>query len=200
MVTGTTKLCTAVTNNIPNTHNYTNLTIRKMNKKITHIIVFTALAMLTSTTLYAQLPEGASPRYIRIAEMGDLADSVNVLGDVTSAGRYIIPEDTNLPELVSFSLGFTPMRGLDSNIDWAKTVIKLKVSRYNASRGKVDVALFKYRYDKPEPAEMFEFDLKNNDLVTVQVRRRPSFGDYVRVVAPVIGVIATSVLLVQNLQ
>lgn len=171
-----------------------------MNKKAIYTTIITAFALLNSLQLYAQLPEGTSDRYIRIAEIGELADSINVWGDVTSAGRYIVPEGTRLPELVSFSFGYTPTRGLDSDIDWAKTVIKLKVSRYNANSKKVNVALFKYRYDKPEPVEMFEFDLQNNDLVTLQVQQKPSFGDYVKVIAPVIGVIATSVLLVENLR
>lgn len=168
-------------------------------KNIVYIIIIAA-AVLSTTNLYGQIPEGMSQRYIRIAEMGELADSVNVWGDVTSSGRYIIPEDTNLPELVSFSLGYTPMRGLESDINWAKTVIQLKVSRYNQARDKVDVAMFKYRYDKPEPADMFDFNLKNNDIVTVQVRRRPSFGDYVKVVAPVVSIVATSILLIENLR
>ncbi|MGM0546877.1 MAG: hypothetical protein ACQEST_09150, partial [Bacteroidota bacterium] len=64
----------------------------------------------------------------------------------------------------------------------------------------VDVAFFRYRYHDPEPVEMFEFDLQNNDLVSVQVRRKPSFTDYVGVVAPVVGVIATSFLLIENLR
>jgi hypothetical protein len=171
-----------------------------MKKKAIYTIIIAAFALANSLQLYAQLPEGTSERYIRIAEIGELADSINVLGDVTSAGRYLVPEDTNLPELLAFSFGYTPTRGLDSDIDWTKTVIQLKVSRYSMSSRKVEVALFKYRYNKPEPAEMFEFDLQNNDLVTLQVRRKPSFGDYVKVVAPVIGVIATSVLLVENLR
>ena len=162
--------------------------------------IITAFLLLSSTILWAQIPEGLSDRYIRIAEMGDLADSVNVWGDVTSSGRYIIPENTTLPELISFSLGYTPMRGRDSDINWAKTLIELKVSRYNESQKIVDVAMFRYRYHDPEPVEMFEFDLQNNDIVSLQVRRRPSFGDYIGVIAPVISVIATSILLIENLQ
>jgi hypothetical protein len=92
------------------------------------------------------------------------------------------------------------LRGNDANIDWAKTQIEVKVSRYNEGRKRVDVALFRYRYHDPEPVEMFEFDLQNNDIVTVQVRRRPSLTDYVGVVAPVVGVVATSFLLIENLR
>lgn len=171
-----------------------------MKKIIVFITTFAAFITFNFTLVYAQIPEGMSNRYIRIAELGDLADSVNVWGDVVSAGRYIIPEGTNLPELVSFSLGYTPLRGYNSDINWGKTMIELKVSRYNSNNKRVDVALFKYHYDEPEPVDMFEFDLQNNDIVTLQVRRKPSFGDYIRVIAPVVGVIATSVLLIENLR
>lgn len=171
-----------------------------MKKIIIYATAIVALSLSNTSQLYGQIPEGMSNRYIRIAELGELADSVNVWGDVVSAGRYIVPEGTNLPELLSFSLGYTPLRGYESDISWGKTVIELKVSRYNMNNQRVNVALFKYNYNEPEPADMFEFDLQNNDIVTLQVRRKPSFGDYVRVVAPVVGVIATSVLLIQNLQ
>lgn len=173
-----------------------------MDKKMTKLKIYitAAIFFLGSAALSAQDQQGLSDRYIRIAEMGDLADSVNVWGDVTSAGRYIIPEDTRLPELVSYSLGYTPLRGRESDINWAKTVVELKVSRFNEDAKMVDVALFKYRYDRPEPVGMFQFDLQNNDIVTLQVRRRPSFGDYIGVIAPVVSVVATSILLIENLR
>lgn len=173
-----------------------------MYRKITFFTIIIAAFMLNTTLSYAQIqvPEGYSDRYIRIAEMGVITDTVNVWGDVNSAGRYILPEDTKLPELVSFSFGYTPLRGRDSDIDWSKTTIELKVSRYNKDRKMVDVALFSYKYHEPEPVEMFEFDLHNNDIVTLQVRKRPTFGDYLGVIAPVVSVIATSILLIENLR
>ena len=147
-----------------------------------------------------QVPEDYGDRYIRIAEMGVITDTLNVWGDVNSAGRYIVPENINLPKLVSFSLGYTPLRGRDSDINWAKTQIELKVSRYNENQKIVDVALFSYKYHEPEPVEMFEFDLQNNDIVTLQVRKKPTFGDYLGVIAPVVSVLATSILLIENLR
>lgn len=165
-------------------------------------VVGICILLLLPTLLYAQLPVEYSDRYIRVAETGELADSVNVWGDVGSAGRYIIPVGTTLPELISFSFGYEQLRGGggDSNIDWAKTKIEVKVSRYNEERKLVEVALFKFQYQEPEPVEMFEFNLQNNDIVNLQVRRKPSFADYVGVIAPTIGVIATSVLLIENLR
>lgn len=170
-----------------------------MRKKIIYIIVLLFVS-LYPISAYAQIPEGTGDRYIRVAEIGELADSVNVWGDVSSSGRYIVPEETTLPELISFSFGYTQLRGNEANIDWAKTQIEVKVSRYNKEEKRVDVAVFRYRYHDPEPVEMFEFDLQNNDIVSVQVRRRPAFTDYVGVVAPVIGVVATSFLLIENLR
>ncbi|NIT55823.1 MAG: hypothetical protein GWN00_06185 [Aliifodinibius sp.] len=171
-----------------------------MKIKSIFIPVLFLFGLLYPAVSFAQMPEGTGDRYIRVAEIGELADSVNVWGDVGSSGRYIIPERTTLPELISFSFGYTQLRGNDANIDWAKTQIEVKVSRYNEGRKRVDVALFRYRYHDPEPVEMFEFDLQNNDIVTVQVRRRPSLTDYVGVVAPVVGVVATSFLLIENLR
>lgn len=163
----------------------------------TILIVF---FMLFPSLLQAQFPEELSDRYIRVAEAGDLTDTLNVWGDIGSSGRYIVPEGISLPELISFGLGFTQLRGRNSDIDWAKTQIEVKVSRYNESEKLVEMAFFRYRYHDKEPVEMFEFDLQNNDIVTLQVRRRPSFTDYVGVVAPVVSVIATSILLIENLR
>lgn len=157
--------------------------------------------MLFPSLCYAQFPaDQLSQRYIRVAEIGELADSVNVWGDVTNSGRYIIPTGTNLPNLISFAFGYTELRGRDSDINWTKTRIEVKVSRYNEKRKLVDVALFRYKFRDPEPVAMFEFDLQNNDIVTLQVKRIPGFTDYVNVIAPVIGVVATSVLLLDNLR
>lgn len=170
-------------------------------KKNIKIIISAAFFMVVPLLSQAQFSEEMlSNRYIRVAEMGELTDTLNVWGDVASAGRYIVPEDIKLPELVSFGMGYTQLRGRESDINWAKTQIELKVSRYDQNEKMVDVALFRYRYQDPEPVEMFEFDLQNNDIVTLQVRRKPSFGDYVGVIAPVVSVIATSFLLIDNLR
>src|SRR6056297_2749244 len=152
-------------------------------------------------SVYAQIPEGFGDRYIRVAEIGQLVDSVNVWGDVNSSGRYLVPEDTKLPELISFSFGFTEQRQQgDVSIGGEKQEIEVKVSRYDQDQRMVEVAYFRYRNYDPEPVEMFEFDLQNNDLVTVNVSRVPTFTDYVRVIAPILGTLATSILLIERLR
>lgn len=158
-----------------------------------------AIFILVAIPAQAQLPETLSDRYIRVAEMGELVDSVNVWGDVNSQGRYLIPEGTNLPDLISFSFGYTPL-GREASIDWAKTQVEIKVSRFNEERRLVEVAYFRYRYHDPEPPEMLEFELQNNDIVTLQVRRRASIADYIGVIAPVLSVITTTLILWERLR
>lgn len=173
----------------------------KSTTLLKYIVLSAALLLSVPHWVFAQGMEEMSDRYIRVAEIGQLADSINVWGDVNSSGRYLVPEGTNLPELISFCFGYQqPRGGSTRGNDFSKTMIEVKVSRYNKSDKLVKVAYFRYKYHDPEPPEMFEFDLQNNDLVTLQVRRRPSFTDYVNVVAPVVGVIATSFLLIQNLR
>ena len=162
---------------------------------------FLLLFLLSATAVHAQFPDAIGERFIRVAEPGQLVDSVNVWGDVNSGGRYLIPEGTKLPELISFSFGFTQLRQeREASIGGKKVEVEVKVSRYDADRRLVEVAYFRYRNYDPEPVEMFEFDLQNNDVVTVQVSRVPSFTDYVGVIAPILGTLATSILLIERLR
>lgn len=139
-------------------------------------------------------------RIIRIAEPGQLADTLNVWGDVNSPGRYLIPRGTTLPELISYSFGPSTYRSREAELDWSKMRLEVKVSRYNEQQKEVDIETFKYRYDRPEPEEMFEFDLQNDDIVTLQVKRRPALIDYVRVIAPIISGTAAGILVIERLR
>jgi hypothetical protein len=172
-----------------------------MIKKTLFVVTVWLMVCAVKPTI-AQIPENISDRYIRVAEVGELVDSINVWGDVNSAGRYLVPEGTILPELISYSFGFGEQRGggAQGNIDWTKTQIEIKISRFDGNRRAVEVAYFRYLYHDPEPIELWEFELQNNDVVTIRVRNKPSFNDYVGIVAPVISIIATSFLLIENLR
>ncbi len=175
-----------------------------------HIAVLLFASLLIPIASYAQGEQGRQlqysqqfrlgDRFIRVAEPGELTDSVNVWGDVNSAGRYLVPEDTRLPELISYSFGPATIRDRESNLDWSKLRMEVKVSRFDENQRRVEVANFRYRYDEPEPVEMFEYELNNNDIVTLQVKRKPAFIDYVRVIAPVISSVATGFLIVERLR
>jgi len=172
-----------------------------MHRRLKYVVSVVVLLFLTPVILYAQFDqEMLGNRYIRVADMGESADTLNVWGDVGSSGRYIVPKETTLPELISYSLGYAQVRGRSSRNKWAKTQIEVKVSRYKENLNEVDVSLFKYKFSEPEPVDMFQFDLQNNDIVSLEVRRKPTFRDYVGVIAPVVSVVATSVLLIENLR
>lgn len=139
-------------------------------------------------------------RIIRVAEPGELADSVNVWGDVGSAGRYLVPRDTKLPELLSYSFGPQTIRSQESDLDWSKLRVEVSISEYDAEQGEDTIERFTYRFEEPLPAEMRNFELNNNQVVAIQVKRKPSFRDYVQVVAPVLSSIATGFLIIERLR
>jgi hypothetical protein len=74
-------------------------------------------------------------RIVRIAEPGQLADTINVWGDVNSPGRYLIPKGTALPEVISYSFGPTGIRDRETTLDWSRLRVEVNVSDYNAENG-----------------------------------------------------------------
>lgn len=139
-------------------------------------------------------------RIIRVAEPGQLADTVNVWGDVGSAGRYLVPQETTLPELISYSFGPRTIRDDQTTLDWSKLRVEVNISEYSVETGQETVQTFEYRFNEPLPEGMRDFDLKSNQVVAIQVKRKPSFVDYVQVVAPVLSSIATGFLIIERLR
>lgn len=65
--------------------------------------------------------------------------------------------------------------------------------------GSVEFKQFRYRFEEAFPEGMYDYRLSNNETITVRVKRKPSFRDYVGVVAPVISAIATSIIIIDQL-
>ena len=178
---------------------YSSELLKKMWRVPKHCITLLALIIF-----FIEIPELSAQqggdRYIRVAQLGELVDSVNVWGDINTAGRYLVPEGTNVTEIISFGMGYNTLRGREAELDWSDVHLEIKVSRLDNDRQSVEVAYFRYRYHDPEPVEMYDFILQNNDIVTVQLRRKPSLRDYVQVVGTTLGAIATSLLLYERLR
>lgn len=138
-------------------------------------------------------------RIIRIAEPGQLADSVNIWGDVGSPGRYLVPKGTTLPLLLTYSFGPQTLRGNEIDLDWSKMRVEINVQEYDTNNQLQTMERFKYRFEEPFPPGMNEFVVTNDQTVTVRVKRKPSFRDYLGVVAPVISAVATSIIIVDRL-
>lgn len=168
-----------------------------MYKLFTVLLFVACFSFVNSPDLYAQ--QGGD-RFIRVAETGQLIDSVNVWGDINTAGRYLVPEGTNVTEIISYGMGYNTLRGREAELDWSEVHLEIKVSRLDENQKAMEVAYFRYRYHDAEPVEMFDFILQNNDIVTVQLRRKPSLRDYVQVIGTTLGAIATSLLLIERLR
>ena len=171
----------------------------KMHKSLLLFLLLLTVLFAVTNDLSAQQQNGGDG-FIRVAEFGQLVDSVNVWGDINTAGRYLIPEGTNVVEMISYGRGYNTLRGRETELDWSAVHLEIKVSRLNDNQEEMEVAYFRYRYHDSEPIEMYDFILENNDIVTVQLRRKPSLRDYVQIVGTTLGAIATSLLLIERLR
>lgn len=140
---------------------------------------------------------------VRIAEPGEIADTLNVWGDISMPGRYLVPTNMKLPEMISYARGPISIGRDETTIDWSQIRLEISVSRYENSEGgggREEVASFEFRYNEPLPEGMRDFRLENNDIVGVRVRRRPNFRDYVTVIAPAVSAIATSLIIIDRIR
>jgi hypothetical protein len=77
--------------------------------------------------------------------------------------------------------------------------VEINIQEYDESNKKQTLEEFKYRFEEPFPEGMNNFVLQNNQTMTIRVKRKPSFRDYVGVIAPVISAIATSIIIIDRL-
>jgi len=136
---------------------------------------------------------------VRIAEPGVIADNVNLWGDVNAPGRYNVPRGTTLHELISYARGPATFRTGESTLDWSKLRIDVKVSRFNETNSNEEVFNFRYRYDEQVPHGMRQFVVYEDDIVSLEVKRRPNLTDYLRVIGPIASIAATTLLVIDRL-
>ena len=137
--------------------------------------------------------------YVRIAEPGQAADTLSVIGDLNNPGRYIVPRGIKLDEMLAHSRGPIGSRSATQNIEWNKIRIETTVSRYNTETRTASSQTFTFRYNETYPDEMFEYTLKNGDVITVEVKRKAAFLDWLRVFSTVVGATATTIIVVDRL-
>jgi len=170
------------------------------------IIIFTATLLFETQTVQAQQREVPTSQQfrlaegiVRIAEPGQLADSVNVWGDISAPGRYIVPRGTRAHELISYARGPIGFRTGETTLDWSKMRLEVNISRYNQDTGVETVQNFQFRYNEPYPEELRNYRLRNDEIISLEVKRRAGFVDYVRVAAPVLTTVATTLLIIDRL-
>ncbi len=131
---------------------------------------------------------------VRIAEPNQLADTLSIWGDISLPGKYMVPRGTYVSDLISYARGPLRVQSQETQLDWSRVRLDIAISRYTQDQGE-QLVEFRYRYNEPVPEEMRYFRLENNDLVSVQASRRPVFIDYVRVIAPTLSVVLSTILL-----
>jgi hypothetical protein len=137
---------------------------------------------------------------VRIAEPGQLADTLAVWGDVSNSGMYIVPRGTTPHELISYARGIQRSGTSDQiELDWSNRRIEINISTYDRETGIETIESFTFRYDEPYPPELRRYQLRSDQIVTVEVKRNATILDLVRFVAPVTTFIVTIILLTERL-
>jgi hypothetical protein len=136
---------------------------------------------------------------VRIAEPGEISNLVNLWGDVNAPGRYLVPRGTTVHELISYARGPATFRTGETTLDWSKLRIEVHVSRYNSNNSSEEVYNFRYRYNEQIPAGMRRFAVQEDDVISLEVKRRPNLTDYLRVIGPIASIAATTLLVIDRL-
>ena len=148
----------------------------------------TAQQGLTQSQMF-RLGEGI----IRIAEPGQLADSVNVWGNSSTQGRYLVPRGTNLVEMISYGRGTAGGFDNVTNLDWSDVRMDIYVTRFNRDTNQEELHKFRYQYGEPLSRDIWLFTLRNNDQVSIEMKRRRTIVDYLGrysgAITSVVGVI-----------
>ncbi|WP_234571616.1 hypothetical protein [Rhodohalobacter sp. 614A] len=137
--------------------------------------------------------------FVRIAEPGQLSDTLSVWGDVNSPGRYIVPRNTKVHELVSYARGPIQSRIAGQNLDWSKLRLEISISRPQGNGQPDEVASYEFMYNDPYPVDLRNYHLGNDYIVSVEVKRKPAFVDWLRVVSSIVGTTATTIIIVDRL-
>lgn len=172
-------------------------------------LVLILLLLINPHTLSAQFQQGQlqfsqqfirGETIIRVAEVGQLADSVHVWGDVNVAGVYVVPRGSSLAQVISFSRGPSRYFTSETVLDWSKLRIEVTVNSWNGEEERMEGKTYTFKYNESLPVGMTDYVIQNNDVVMIELKRKPAFVDWIRVVAPVVSTVATTILIIQNLR
>lgn len=168
------------------------------------IVMFIAGMMIAETaraqdqiplTLQYRLVEGI----VQISKPGEESLLINLWGDVNAPGRFMVPTGTTLIELISFARGPASFRTGETTLDWSKLRVEVNVSRRNQELNINEVVNFRFQYTQQLPPGILDFTLQENDFITLEVKRRPAFVDYMRIIGPIATVAATMILFIDKL-
>ena len=168
-----------------------------MNLKlfVRSLLVLFGIFLVTSPA-YGQFGEegNINEALIRLVEPGQLADTVNVWGNVGQTGRYLVPRNMTIAQLLSYAGGPENVGGNQRGAEGAfsKSRVKVTLSKFDSSNNREVAKYFSFRYSERVPKEFRTYDLSNEEIIIVEVERKPTFLDYLGVIGPILGTVTTS--------
>jgi hypothetical protein len=137
--------------------------------------------------------------FYRVAEPTQLADTVLVWGDVTMPGTYLVPKGTSVARMLSYAKGPSRYVNNETVLDWSQLRVQVSVSTPSEAMQQGAIEVYTLHFDQPPPHGFMDRPIRNGDVLAVEVKRKPSFADWVRVIGPAVSTLATTILIVQNL-
>ena len=151
-----------------------------------------AFVIVSALNLYCELVYSQSRvtgGLIRIAVPGEIADTVSVWGEVNNSGRYLMPRGTSVAQMLSFARGPSRIRTNETIIDWSDIRIEVTISSYDAVTKESDRKFYTFTYKDEFPVELREVKVRNEDIITVELKRKPVIRDYINVIAPSLSLV-----------
>jgi hypothetical protein len=161
---------------------------------ITLSIVISPLSIVNAQLGQQQLWQTMQMRlgesYIRVAEPGEIADTVHIWGDVAIPGNYIVPRGSSVAEVISYARG--PARTVSNavQLDWSQLRMDIVISHYDEELKKDRKELFQYKYNDAVLPGMRSTIAQNRDIIVVEVKRKPIIVDWLGVIGPIISAIS----------
>ncbi|MEX0780244.1 MAG: hypothetical protein WD491_12060 [Balneolales bacterium] len=143
----------------------------------------------------------------RLAPIGILTDTVNVWGAVSQRGRFMVPRGTTVTQMLSYTGGpSVGGRGGGGSSEsrsiyayYTRPQIEVYLNRFDANLEKETLEVWTYRLRDPFPEGMRDFELKNGEYITVNIRTRPTPLQYVIFSISTIGSIVGGYFLIERL-
>lgn len=157
----------------------------RMKQIITVILFFILFSLPQTVDAQSRVTGGL----IRIAGPVAMVDTVSVWGEVRNAGRYLMPKGTTVAQMLSYANGPISYRTRETILDWSDIRIEVTISSYNVETGESDRQFFTFIYKEEFPIEMRQTRLRNDDIMTVEIKRKPVLRDYINVIAPSLSLV-----------
>jgi len=177
--------------------------MKHKRSELTKFILLTGILIgCFSYPVYAQVGNNANPYQVyqqqitglhSLVQPGQLADTLSLWGNTGLNGRILVPRDMRLVHVLSYAggPGNAALAGGGYNIgkqlNWSHQKVYVRINRWDNRRKRFHLTTFTFQDNRPLPVALHEFRLRNNDVISVQVRQKPSPLDYIQVFGITIG-------------